>query len=33
MITIDFETRSAADLIKWGAQRYAHDAMPCVGVR
>lgn len=24
-ITIDFETRSAADLIKWGHQRYAHD--------
>ena len=26
MITLDFETRSTADLIKWGAQRYAHDA-------
>lgn len=26
MITIDFETRSAADLIKWGAQRYSLDA-------
>lgn len=25
MITGDFETRSAADLIKWGAQRYAVD--------
>jgi DNA polymerase len=25
MITLDFETRSIADLIKWGAQRYAHD--------
>jgi len=25
MITLDFETRSAADLIKWGQQRYAHD--------
>jgi hypothetical protein len=26
MITIDFETRSAADLIKWGQRRYALDA-------
>lgn len=26
MITIDFETRSWADLIKWGQQRYAYDA-------
>jgi DNA polymerase bacteriophage-type len=26
MITLDFETRSCADLKKWGAQRYAHDA-------
>jgi DNA polymerase len=26
MITLDFETRSTADLIKWGVQRYAHDA-------
>lgn len=26
MITLDFETRSTADLIMWGAQRYAHDA-------
>lgn len=25
MITLDFETRSAADLLKWGATRYAHD--------
>ena len=25
MITIDFETRSAADLIKWGQRRYAID--------
>lgn len=25
MITLDFETRSTADLIKWGAQRYAYD--------
>jgi len=26
MITLDFETRSAADLIKWGQRRYAMDA-------
>jgi DNA polymerase bacteriophage-type len=26
MITLDFETRSAADLIKWGQRRYALDA-------
>src|ERR1700733_1952557 len=25
MITIDFETRSAADLLKWGQRRYAID--------
>jgi hypothetical protein len=25
MITIDFETRSVADLIKWGQYRYAMD--------
>jgi DNA polymerase len=25
MITLDFETRSAADLLKWGARRYAFD--------